>query len=127
MKAGNSTVARLARTTSKFRDALQVATTEDIYEALRIQRDRKPLRIRKRTSALVQHLLASGAAPNTFLYETLLMAHSAPDGSADSVKTLLWEMRSKKLPWSSTAYHAALRVRSSAWIVRADAILTDAF
>ncbi|KAK7721172.1 hypothetical protein SLS64_001467 [Diaporthe eres] len=85
------------------------ATTEDIYEALRKLRTKERPRDRRTTSALVKHLLATGTAPDTFLYETLLMAHAATDGSADAVKELLREMRHKKLPWSSTAYHAALQ------------------
>lgn len=86
------------------------ATTEEIYEALRKLRTLGKPKHRRTTSALVKHLLANGTAPDTFLYETLLMAHAATDGSADAVKELLREMRDKKLPWSSTAYHAALQV-----------------
>ncbi|KAL1879819.1 hypothetical protein Daus18300_001657 [Diaporthe australafricana] len=85
------------------------ATSEEIYEALRRTRVSGRPRHRRTTAALVKHLLASGTAPNTFIYETLLMAHAAIDGSADTVKELLREMRQKKLPWSSTAYHAALQ------------------
>ena len=106
---GSSMVAMLVHM-QKLEDVLPTATTEDIYEALRILRDQQTPKYRKRTTALVKHLLASGTAPNTFLYETVLMAHAAPDGSADKVKALLREMQAKKLPWSSTAYHAALRV-----------------
>lgn len=87
------------------------ATNEQIYEALRKLRTLGNPKYRRTTSALVRHLLATGTAPDTFLYETLLMAHAATDGSADAVKELLREMRQKKLPWSSTAYHAALQVR----------------
>lgn len=87
------------------------ATSEEIYEALRKTRGSGRPRHRRTTAALVKHLLASGTAPNTFIYETLLMAHAAIDGSADTVKELLREMRQQKLPWSSTAYHAALQVR----------------
>lgn len=86
------------------------ATTEEIYEALRKLRTKGRPTDRRTTSALVKHLLATGTAPDTFLYETLLMAHAATDGSADAVKELLREMRHNKLPWSSTAYHAALQV-----------------
>lgn len=86
------------------------ATTEEIYETLRNLRTSGRPKHRRITSALVKHLLATGTAPDTFLYETLLMAHAATDGSADAVKELLREMRHKKLPWSSTAYHAALQV-----------------
>lgn len=86
------------------------ATTEEIYETLRKLRTLGRPKHRRATSALVKHLLATGTAPDTFLYETLLMAHAATDGSADAVKELLREMRHKKLPWSSTAYHAALQV-----------------
>lgn len=94
----------------ELEDHLTTATTEDIYEALRIVRDRRRTKDKRTTAALVKHLLATGTAPNTFIYETVLMAHADPDGSADTVKTLLWEMRDNMLPWSSTAYHAALRV-----------------
>ncbi|KUI54786.1 hypothetical protein VP1G_02255 [Cytospora mali] len=90
-------------------DVLPVATTEDIYEALRILRDRRKPKDRQTTTTLVKHLLATGTAPNTFIYETVLMAHAAPEGSADIVKALLQEMQAKMLPWSSTGYHAALR------------------
>lgn len=86
------------------------ATTEQIYETLRKLRTSGKPKYRKSTAALVRHLLASGEAPDTFIYETLLLAHAAIDGSADTVKELLREMRHKKLPWSSTAYHAALQV-----------------
>lgn len=86
------------------------ATTEEIYETLRKLRTMGRPTHRRTTSALVKHLLATGTAPDTFLYETLLMAHAATDGSADAVKELLREMRHNKLPWSSTAYHAALQV-----------------
>lgn len=86
------------------------ATTKEIYEALRKLRTLGRPKHRRTTSALVKHLLATGTAPDTFLYETLLMAHAATDGSADAVKELLQEMRHKKLQWSSTAYHAALQV-----------------
>lgn len=86
------------------------ATTEEIYEALRKLRTLGKPKYRRTTSALVKHLLANRTVPDTFLYETLLMAHAATDGSADAVKELLREMRDKKLPWSSTAYHAALQV-----------------
>lgn len=86
------------------------ATTEETYETLRKLRNSGRPKHRRTTSALVQHLLATGTAPDTFLYETLLTAHAATDGSADAVKELLREMRNKKLPWSSTAYHAALQV-----------------
>lgn len=88
------------------------ANSEQIYEALRKLRTLGNPKYRRTTSALVRHLLATGTAPDTFLYETLLMAHAATDGSADVVKELLREMRQKKLPWSSTAYHAALQVRT---------------
>lgn len=88
------------------------ATTEQIYETLRKLRTFGRPKHRRTTAALVKHLLTSGTAPDTFIYETLLMAHAAPDGSADAVKELLREMRHKKLPWSSTAYHAALQVRA---------------
>lgn len=86
------------------------ATTEQIYETLRKLRTSGKPKYRRSTAALVRHLLASGEAPDTFIYETLLLAHAATDGSADAVKELLREMRHKKLPWSSTAYHAALQV-----------------
>lgn len=86
------------------------ATTKEVYEALRKLRTMGRPKHRRTTSALVKHLLATGTAPDTFLYETLLMAHAATDGSADAVKELLQEMRHKKLQWSSTAYHAALQV-----------------
>lgn len=86
------------------------ATTEEIYEALRKLRNREKPKYRRTTSTLVKHLLATGTAPDTFLYETLLMAHAATDGSADAIKELLREMRHNRLPWSSTAYHAALQV-----------------
>ena len=89
------------------------ATTEQIYETLRYLRTLGRPKHRRTTATLVKHLLASGTAPDTFIYETLLMAHAATDGSADAVKELLREMRHKKLPWSSTAYHAALQVRAS--------------
>lgn len=89
------------------------ATTKQIYEALRKLRTLGKPKYRRATAALVRHLPASGEAPDTFIYETLLMAHAATDGSADAVKELLREMRHKKLPWSSTAYHAALQVRTA--------------
>jgi hypothetical protein len=89
------------------------ATTEQIYEALRKLRTLGKPKYRRATAVLVRHLLASGEAPDTFIYETLLLAHAATDGSADAVKDLLLEMRHKKLPWSSTAYHAALQVRTA--------------
>lgn len=104
-----ATVASLVRA-HELEHALPAATTEDIYDALRILRDRQKSKDRNTTTALVKHLLASGMAPNTLIYETLLVAHAAPDGSADTVKALLREMQVKMLPWSSTAYHAALRV-----------------
>ncbi|POS74857.1 pentatricopeptide repeat domain-containing protein [Diaporthe helianthi] len=85
------------------------ATTEQIYEALRKLRNLGNPKCRRTTAALVRHLLASGEEPDTFLYETFLMAHAATDGSADIVNGLLREMRHRKLPWSSAAYHAALQ------------------
>ncbi|ROW09727.1 hypothetical protein VMCG_02410 [Cytospora schulzeri] len=103
-----ATVASLVRA-HQLEDDLRAATAEDIYDALRILRDRPKSKDRNTTAALVKHLLASGTAPNTLMYETLLMAHASPDGSADTVRALLREMQVKMLPWSSTAYHAALR------------------
>lgn len=107
-----ATVARLVRA-QQLEAVLPAATVEDIYDALRILRGREKSRDRNTTAALVRHLLATGTAPNTLLYETLLTAHAAPDGSADTVKGLLREMQTKRLPWSSTAYHAVLRVGST--------------
>lgn len=86
---------------------------EDVFEALRITRDMQRPRWQIITVKLVKHLLATGMPPNTFIYETLLMAHATPEGSADTVKRLLGEMRQNKIAWSSTAYHSALRVRLS--------------
>lgn len=103
-----ATVARLVRA-QQLEAVLPAATVEDIYDALRILRGREKSRDRNTTAALVRHLLGSGTAPNTLIYETLLTAHAAPDGSADTVKGLLREMQAKMLPWSSTAYHAVLR------------------
>lgn len=88
-------------------------TNEEILEALRYTRNLQKPRWKIFTTKLAEHLLANGVPPNTFLYETLLMAHASTDGSADKVRSLLEEMRQKKIPWSSTAYHSALRVRFS--------------
>lgn len=94
----------------RLADDLPRATTEQIYQTLRKLRTQGKPKYRRTTAALVRHLLASGEAPDTFLYETFLMAHGATDGSADVVNGLLREMKHRKLPWSATAYHAALQV-----------------
>lgn len=87
-------------------------TAPDVVEALRFTRDQPKPKWRAVTARLVEHLLADQRVPpSTFLYETLLMAQSAREGSAETVRGLLQEMRTKKIPWSSTAYHSALRVR----------------
>ncbi|KAF3767582.1 hypothetical protein M406DRAFT_217485, partial [Cryphonectria parasitica EP155] len=80
-----------------------------IYEALRATRQLPRPGMRRVTAALVKHVLADGALPNTFLYETILIQHALTDGSADVVRKLLKEMREKQVPWSSTAYHSAIR------------------
>lgn len=85
-------------------------TTENVMEAIQYIRDKGRPKWRAITATLVKHLLANGVAPNTFIYETMLMAHALPSGSADAVRSLLREMQLKKIPWSSTAYHSALRV-----------------
>lgn len=95
---------------NRLAEDLPRATTEQIYQTLRKLRTLGRPKYRRTTAALVRHLLASGEAPDTFLYETFLMAHAATDGSADVVNGLLREMKHRKLPWSSTAYHAALQV-----------------
>lgn len=86
------------------------ATFEEIQEVIRYTRDLQKNEYRILTAYLIKHLLDMGFQPNTFLYETLLMAHASTQGSADSVKSVLEEMRRKKIPWSSTLYQSALRV-----------------
>lgn len=97
----------------KVKDAHDVpadVTNEEILEALRFTRDLQRPNWRTLTTILVRHLLAKGVPPNTFIYETLLLAHAHPEGSAKVVDSLLSEMRENKIPWSSTTYHNALRV-----------------
>lgn len=87
-------------------------TNDEVLEALRYTRDLQRPKWRTLTTRLVRHLLAKGVPPTTFIYETLLMAHSQTEGSAEVVRNLLSEMREKRVPWSSTIYHSALRVCS---------------
>lgn len=84
-------------------------TTENVKDALRYARMIGQPKFRRLTAHLVKHLLGHNG-PDTFVYETLLMAHTLPEGSADTVRSLLDEMRARQIPWSQTAYHAALRV-----------------
>lgn len=89
---------------------VSLAKTEDLYEVIRKVRDLGKLKSKKMAYDLVKYLvLVRGEKPNTFLYETLLMANSATEGSADVVRALLKEMRNANIQWSSTAYHSALR------------------
>lgn len=85
-------------------------TARDVMEALRITRSKGKPRWRRLSTALVKHLLKNGTGPHTFVYETLLNTHAMAEGSALVVKDLLEEMRTKKVPWSQYAYHAAIRV-----------------
>lgn len=106
-----------------FTNYLPDATTEQIYEALRNTRHNPRPGMRKTTAALVKRLMANGAAPSTFLYETMLIQHALTEGSADVVRKLLQEMRDKKIPWSSTAYHSAIRVRLQCF--KSTCVVTD--
>lgn len=84
-------------------------TNTDVLDALRYARMLGQPKWRRLVAHLVKHLLKHNG-PDAFIYETLLMAHTLPEGSADKVRMLLEEMRTKQIPWSQTAYHAALRV-----------------
>lgn len=107
--ASTKNVEKILKKTFPFELPADV-TTRDVVEALRFTRDLQKPRWKTMTAKLVEHLLAKGVPPNTFIYETLLMAQSSLEGSANTVSSLLGEMRKKKIPWSSTAYHSALRV-----------------
>ncbi|PSR81886.1 hypothetical protein BD289DRAFT_484171 [Coniella lustricola] len=104
-----SMVQRLVSLPAPFDDIPADATEQEIYDAIRETRHMPKPHFRKLTAALVKCLLARGTAPNTFIYETILLAHALPEGSAEMVRKMLNEMREKQIPWSSTAYHAALR------------------
>lgn len=114
----NSTdnVQKLLKITFPFEVPADV-TTMDVTEALRFTRNLQRPRWKTITAKLVEHLLAKGVPPNTFIYETLLMAQSSLEGSANAVSSLLGEMRKKKIPWSSTAYHSALRACAPLFLV----------
>lgn len=86
------------------------ATNSKIMETIRYIRQRGHPRWRRLTAVLLKHLLNSSTPPNTFIYETLLIGHALREGSADVAKSLLQEMRMRRVPWSQTAYHAVIRV-----------------
>lgn len=103
-------VDRLVNLPPPFDRIPKTATDQDLYDAIRETRHSPKPHFRKLTAALVKHLMAQGTEPNTFIYESMLLSHALTEGSADMVRKLLNEMREKQIPWSSTAYHAALRV-----------------
>lgn len=86
-------------------------TYQKVMEAIRYIRQRGHPKWRRLTAFLVKYLLKSNNPPLTFIYETLLIGHALTEGSADVARSLLEEMRMMKIPWSQTAYHAAIRVR----------------
>lgn len=106
--ADSDSVACLLAAGYPYRE-LMTATTPDIYEALDRMKER-PTRARA-IAAFVQYLVKErGEPPSTALYEYLLLAHSHPHGSMDTVAELLKEMRTTRVQWSFLVYHNLLQV-----------------
>lgn len=88
---------------------LEGRSTSDVYDIL------ASLRVRPgsygKIVKLVDHLVYTrGVRLDAFLYETLLMANSDPQGSALAVKELVKGLESQGIQKTPTLYLAALRV-----------------
>lgn len=106
----STTVQQILRMNAPFTDFPPNTTEQDVYDAIRCIMFFGDYRWRWLTTVLVKRLLDSGTEPNNFIYSAVLASHALTEGSADTVHDLLNEMRTYKIPWSSTSYHCALRV-----------------
>lgn len=106
----NTSVERILRMKAPFTELPPNTTEQDIYDAIRCIMFFGDTRWRWLTTVLVKWLLDNGAQPNNFIYSAVIASHALTEGSADTVRDLLNEMRTHKIPWSSTSYHCALRV-----------------
>lgn len=106
----NEMADRILQMKPPFKDIPPGAEREDILKALSLARMRGPRKYRRIIATLLKHLLSIDPKPTAFYYDLLFRAHSSPEGSADTIASLLKEMRQERIHWSSVAYHSVLRV-----------------